>query len=83
MFFTIFSLWLVRIPLATVLSKYYGTNGIWWSLPVAWGCGLILVRIYYSTGRWKTKAITKPEAIPEAILMIEEEKEPKWNCSKF
>jgi Na+-driven multidrug efflux pump len=73
MFFTIFSLWLVRVPLATVFSKYYGTNGIWWSLPVAWATGLILVKIYYRTGRWKTKVVTKPS---EALLLVEADKEP-------
>jgi putative MATE family efflux protein len=80
MFFTIFSLWLVRVPLATVFSKYYGTNGIWWSLPVAWATGLILVKIYYRTGRWKTKVVTKPS---EALLLVEADKEPEWDCSKF
>ncbi len=80
MFFTLFSLWLIRVPLAIKLSKYYGTDGIWWSLPVAWAAGLIMVQIYYAMGRWKTKVVVKPSAI---IPVIEQEQESEWNNSKF
>jgi putative MATE family efflux protein len=73
MFFTIFSLWLIRVPIATIFSKYYGTNGIWWSLPIAWATGLVLVKIYYRTGRWKTKVIAKPV---ETLILAEVEKAP-------
>jgi len=80
MFFTLFSLWVVRVPLATMLSKQYGTNGIWWSLPIAWAVGLILAQIYYSMGRWKTKVVVKPSVI---VPIIEQEKEAEWNNSNF
>jgi len=33
MFITLFSLWIIRIPLAAILSKYWGVHGIWWAYP--------------------------------------------------
>lgn len=71
MFITLFSLWLIRIPLAYFLSKYtsLGVEGIWWSIPIAWFVGTLGSYIYYKMGKWKNKAITKiePELIQEEI----------------
>jgi len=61
MFFTIISLWFVRIPASYFLSLKYGAIGIWWGIPVAWFVGLTLAFSYYKTGRWKTKAVVKME----------------------
>ncbi len=57
MFFTIISLWFVRIPASYFLSLKYGAIGIWWGIPIAWFVGLTLAFSYYKTGRWKTKAV--------------------------
>ncbi len=57
MFFTIISLWFVRIPASYFLSLKYGAIGIWWGIPIAWFIGLTLAFSYYKTGRWKTKAV--------------------------
>ena len=57
MFITLFSLWLVRIPLASLLSSFIGTDGIWWSVPIAWCVGCVCSIIYYRTGRWKNKGV--------------------------
>ena len=57
MIFTIISLWLIRIPLAFVLSKNIGETGIWWSMPIAWTSGALLSFVYYLSGRWKRKTI--------------------------
>ena len=64
MFISLFSLWLVRIPVAYLLSSNpkIGMNGIWWSIPIAWGAGLIVYYWYYRLGRWKTKAVVKHPA---------------------
>ena len=64
MFITLASLWLVRIPIAWILSKTLGETGIWWSNPVGWAMGLILSYLYYLTGRWKTKVVVKPKEAP-------------------
>jgi putative MATE family efflux protein len=59
MFITLFSLWLVRLPVAYFLSREIGETGIWWSSPTGWVMGLILSYIYFSTGKWKTKSVIK------------------------
>jgi putative MATE family efflux protein len=53
MILTILSMFLVRIPVARVLSRRIGPDGIWWSFVIGWGVGLILCVGYYYTGRWK------------------------------
>jgi Na+-driven multidrug efflux pump len=61
MFITLFALWVIRIPLAYLLSQsgWFGVNGIWWSIPIGWGTGLFLSYLYYLSGRWKKKVIVK------------------------
>jgi putative MATE family efflux protein len=59
MFFSIISLWLIRIPMAYFLSGEIGSQGIWWAIPVGWFAGLSLSFIYYKTGRWKTRSVVK------------------------
>lgn len=53
MFCTLISLWLVRIPLAWYMGDAMGLEGIWWSAPVSWFIGALLMGIYFATGRWK------------------------------
>jgi Na+-driven multidrug efflux pump len=65
MFITLLSLWLLRIPLAAILSKHFGAIGIWWAIPIAWLMGMILSFIYYRTGRWKKKSIVKLSDVVE------------------
>jgi putative MATE family efflux protein len=57
MFITLFSLWIIRIPSAFILSDRFGETGIWWSIPVGWFVGLVLSCLYYLTGAWKRKSI--------------------------
>ena len=62
MFFTLISLWLLRIPFSYYLSREdvgLGSDGIWWGIPIAWVVGFILSYIYYLTGKWKKKVIIK------------------------
>lgn len=59
MFITLFALWIVRIPLAAILSKSIGVVGIWWAIPIAWFIGMALSLIYYRMGIWKKKSIIK------------------------
>ncbi len=62
MFTTLFSLWLVRIPLAAVLSQHWGPHGIWWAIPVGWFCGMVGAVVYYFTGKWKDKNVMARKA---------------------
>lgn len=65
MFFTIISLWIVRIPVSYLLSLKIGEEGIWWGIPIAWFVGVTLSYIYYRTGKWKNKAVVKrPKIFP-------------------
>jgi putative MATE family efflux protein len=59
MFFSLLSLWLIRIPVAWFLSGKIGAVGIWWSIPAGWIVGLALSWMYYKTGRWKKMAVVK------------------------
>jgi Na+-driven multidrug efflux pump len=59
MFITLFSLWIIRIPVAMMLSGKVGETGIWWAIPIAWFIGAISSYIYYLTGRWKTKTVVQ------------------------
>ncbi len=60
MFITLFSLWILRIPISYILSHAIGSDGIWWSIPVAWAFGMVASVIYYFTGRWKNKVVARP-----------------------
>ncbi|WP_372751273.1 MATE family efflux transporter [Labilibaculum sp.] len=57
MFITLFSLWIIRIPGAYLLSSKLGEIGIWWSIPTGWSMGMILSYLYYRTGKWKSKSV--------------------------
>ena len=57
MFITLFSLWIIRIPIAYFLSDIFGSKGIWWAVPVAWLFGMIATSIYYKTGKWRTAVV--------------------------
>jgi putative MATE family efflux protein len=61
MFISLFSLWIVRIPIAYLLSNVpsIGVHGIWWSIPIGWFSGLVVYYFYYRSGRLKKKAIVK------------------------
>ncbi len=57
---SILSLWLVRLPVAYLLSPSLGSNGIWWAIPIAWTFGFIITFLYFKSGKWKNKAVVKP-----------------------
>lgn len=57
MFMTIASLWVVRVPVAAVLSKPFGTTGLWLGIPIGWFLGAVVGVVYYISGRWKKKII--------------------------
>lgn len=65
MFITLFSLWLIRIPVAYFLSRSMGVSGIWWSVPIAWFAGMVATIIYYRTGKWKNRAVVKQIVMPQ------------------
>lgn len=66
MFFTLFALWILRIPFSYFFSRPsmgLGVYGIWWGIPLAWVFGFTASYLYYRTGKWKKKAVVKKEDI--------------------
>ena len=59
MFITLFSLWVIRVPISYYFSQFMGSTGIWWGIPTAWCTGMILTFLYYRIGRWKTRVVIK------------------------
>ncbi|MBJ7881741.1 MATE family efflux transporter [Gelidibacter salicanalis] len=59
MFISIMTLWIVRFPLAYILSNTMGIGpeGIWWSFPISNFIAGIVAFIYFKTGYWKKRVI--------------------------
>jgi putative MATE family efflux protein len=71
MFITLFALWVIRIPAAVIMSRYFGVDGIWWSIPVAWFIGMSLSYLYYLKGNWKKKVVVRPMVVVTDEVMID------------
>jgi putative MATE family efflux protein len=68
MFFTVVSLWLVRVPVSWMLSKTsLGITGIWIAISISFAVTMTVSLIYYFSGRWNKSAIIKPSM--EAPIM--------------
>jgi putative MATE family efflux protein len=65
--FTLMALWIIRIPAAWVLSRAWGTTGIWAAIPAAWSCGCLMSVVYYRIGHWRHKAVIKIPVEPAAV----------------
>jgi len=52
MFMTLLSMWIVRIPCAVLLSRFWGTSGIWWSVVIGFAAGMTGTVLYYRFGKW-------------------------------
>ena len=72
MFITLFSLWIIRIPAAWILSRYFGVSGIWWSIPVAWFIGMVLSYMYYLKGNWKKKVVVRHKVTEQEEILLDE-----------
>lgn len=58
MFFSLFSLWVIRVPLAALLSRTaMGITGIWISIVISFAVTTIISILYYMSGRWKKAVI--------------------------
>jgi Na+-driven multidrug efflux pump len=66
MTFSLLSLWLIRVPLAWLLSKTsLGIRGIWVAVSLSFAIIMIVSLTYYFSGRWKKSAIIRaPVAAP-------------------
>jgi Na+-driven multidrug efflux pump len=59
MVFSITSLWLIRLPLAKLLSSVagFGAKGIWMAIVISSVISMLMSRVYYASGRWKNKGV--------------------------
>ena len=55
---SIFSIWAVEVPVAWLLSRRIGLDGIWISYPIAFGVALVLQSAYF-TFVWRHKPIKR------------------------
>jgi Na+-driven multidrug efflux pump len=62
---TFTALYLIRIPVATFLSGIIGVNGIWWGEPMGSFVGMIILLIYYRSGKWKGKVVVRKTDVIE------------------
>lgn len=55
----IISMWVLRLPLAYVLSIYYGggATGAWWAMTIATVLSGVLAAYVFRSGKWKTARV--------------------------
>lgn len=63
MFITLLALWLVRVPLAYLLSGIptLGPRGVWAAIALSPLVGMVLSYVVYASGRWEKKVIVRRE----------------------
>lgn len=63
MFFSIFTLWCIRLPLAYFLSKYTAlkSDGIWTAMTISSSLSGITSMVYYKSGRWRKSILLDPK----------------------
>lgn len=57
------NLWVIRVPLATLLSNTYGVVGIWQAISISFVMGAIMSFFYYKFGDWESKSVVKDSII--------------------
>jgi putative MATE family efflux protein len=69
MLFSLFSLWVLRVPLAAFLSRtQLGITGIWLAIVISFIATAGISYVYYHSGRWKKVALKHP---PEMSMLPE------------
>jgi putative MATE family efflux protein len=56
---TFTALYIVRIPVAIFISGLIGVNGIWWAEPMGTFIGMLILLVYYRSGKWKGKVVVR------------------------
>ena len=63
MFFSLFRLWGLRIPLAYWLGGRLGSEGIWWAMNLSNLGAALLAFAFFLTGNWKGRVIERPATL--------------------
>lgn len=56
----IVTLWLVRFPVAAVMSDRFGADAIWWSFPLSSLLAMVCTVWYYKYGNWRSAKMSSP-----------------------
>lgn len=56
----IVTLWVVRFPVAAVMSDRFGADAIWWSFPLSSLLAMLLSIWYYKYGNWRSARMEAP-----------------------
>lgn len=59
MLISMVTLWGIRVPLAAYLSRISGSRGVWTAMAISPLGGMTLNWLYYVSGRWKRRVVTK------------------------
>ena len=69
------SSWILQFPLAYVLSRHMGMNGLWWSIPISNVLALLITLAYVANGKWTETKLTREHELEKEVaeeLIIEE-----------
>jgi putative MATE family efflux protein len=61
-----FSLWLIRIPFASITMEYWQADAIWYSFPLGSLVAMILSIAYYRYGPWQSAHMLEPQKVAPA-----------------
>ncbi len=57
MLMTLLAMWVVRVPAAVALSRFWGTNGIWWGIVIGYSAGMTGTILFYLFGKWDRSSL--------------------------
>jgi len=67
--FSLVSLWVVRVPVAYVLSRRMGgVEGVWYAMGLSFFISMASSIAYYRTGRWRTPVGVRKPVVPVAAF---------------
>ena len=62
----IVSMYVVRVPFASLMSERIGADAIWWSFPLGIVASGVLTTLYYRFGGWRKLRLLSPRAAGQA-----------------
>ena len=73
MLLAIFALWVLRFPLAFLLSTRtsLGVLGLWWAFPISEAASALLAWIWFRNRRWEGRAVISPDQRLEGRVLEE------------
>jgi putative MATE family efflux protein len=74
---TVFSLWIVRVPLATYLSRsLQNVVGVWYAMSASFATSMVISLMYYFSGRWKRPVVRRRPTLPVPAQVAADLQEP-------